>query len=174
MTQDLITRLHSKVLAVPSQEISNQRLVSAAEIAAAERELGFSLPQTLAAAYQHVGDGGFGPGYGILGITSDGQKSDEGDTAVELYQVFHGVDPEDPNWNWPTGRLPLCHWGCAIYSCVDCTKPLHPVLFFDPNGHEESSSWTSAFIPHRDGLDEFLTAWLDDADLWAEVYGEVD
>jgi hypothetical protein len=42
---------------------------------AAERAIGYKLPELLRAIYLRVGNGGFGPAYGIVGI-KDGPKLD--------------------------------------------------------------------------------------------------
>jgi hypothetical protein len=31
--------------------------------------------------------------------------------------------------------LPICTWGCGIYSCLDCAKPEAPVSTFNPQTH---------------------------------------
>ena len=91
----------------------------------AERALGFPLPALLAALYAKIGNGGYGPGYGLLGVAG-GATDDRGYDAVELYALYRQPDPDDPSWAWPEGLPPLCHWGCAIYGCVDCTREPHP------------------------------------------------
>ena len=84
-----------------------------------------------------------------------------GDSAVSLYELWRdGEDPEDLLWAWPTALLPICHWGCAIYSCVDCTRPEAPVVRFDPNGHELGEPWEGAFRPEASSLEMWLRRWL--------------
>ena len=41
-----------------------------AEVDAAEAVLGFSLPLFLRALYIEVGNGGYGPGYGLIGVSA--------------------------------------------------------------------------------------------------------
>jgi hypothetical protein len=69
-----------------------------------------------------IGNGGFGPGYGLIGLTN-GAPDDQDKTAPAIYDWFRGGDPHDASWEWPAGLLPICHWGCAILSCVDCADP---------------------------------------------------
>ena len=99
--------------------------VTEEEVNNAENELGFSIPPLLKGIYQEIGNGGFGPGYGMLGIKG-GQLTDDGDTIVEHYKGLCMPDEEDSLWSWPHGLLPFCDWGCAIYSCISC--PNHPYL----------------------------------------------
>src|SRR5262249_21759392 len=54
-------------------------------IAQAVSDLGFRLPRLLRAVYQSVGNGGFGPGYGLIGLEG-GATDDQGLNLVELYQ----------------------------------------------------------------------------------------
>ena len=63
----------------------NLHVVSDAEIAEAERRLGFQLPELLRELYTCVGDGGFGPGYGFLGLIKPVPIGDfTGESVVEL------------------------------------------------------------------------------------------
>lgn len=135
----------------------------------AERALGFPCPALLAALYAKIGNGGYGPGYGLLGVAG-GATDDQGYDAVELYALYRQPDPDDPSWAWPEGLLPLCHWGCVIYGCVDCTREPHPVIVFDPNPHD--GDWSRCFLPRRDSLEGWLAAWADGVDLWEELYGD--
>src|SRR4051794_10987024 len=73
-----------------------------------EAELGFRLPSLLKRLYLEVGDGCFGPGYGLFGATGH-WLSDEPFTLAELYRINHKGD-------WPDGLVPICDWGCAIWS----------------------------------------------------------
>ena len=130
------------------------------ELSAFERSVGFQLPELWRRIYGEVGNGGFGPGYGLLGLIS-GAKSDDGDSALDLYRVFtEDEDPEDPEFRWPKGLVPICHWGCAIYSCVDLAKPEAPVVRFDPNGHGPDEGWDGAWQPESASSEAWLRAWL--------------
>jgi len=144
------------------------RTVTEGETHNAENELGFSIPPLLKGIYQEVGNGGFGPGYGILGIKG-GQLTDEGDTIVEHYKGLCMPDEEDSLWSWPHGLLPFCHWGCAIYSCVSCLNHPYSVLWFDPNKHELGQSWDSAFILHRISFEDWFQSWLRGENLFDEL-----
>src|SRR5262245_22903230 len=54
-------------------------------LARAERSLGFALPALLRQVYAHVGNGGFGPAYGLIGVPG-GAKDDLGRSIVDLYK----------------------------------------------------------------------------------------
>lgn len=71
-------------------------------------------------------NGGFGPGYGVMGVEG-GFTDDLGHTVADLFEVYRQPDPEDPTWEWPERFLPICHWGCVVYSGIDCGQNLAPV-----------------------------------------------
>jgi hypothetical protein len=98
----------------------------------AESVVGYCLPPLLRRLYLEVGNGGFGPGYGIFGLR-DGHRDDELDrTALDWYHYAH--DAPSSHWSFlPASLLPLCHWGCAIYSLIDCSDPAGPMWGWDPN-----------------------------------------
>jgi len=143
-----------------------------ASIAADEQTLRFKLPPLLKRLYVEVSNGGWGPGYGLLGLTG-GAKDDLGQTAVQYYVSLRKRSPSDnnPSWCWPTGLLALCHWGCGIYSCIDCMQPAFPMVAFDPNGRP-FKDWTEAFFAECDGFEQWIGLWADGHDLWERLYGE--
>ncbi|QMU74620.1 SMI1/KNR4 family protein [Streptacidiphilus sp. PB12-B1b] len=129
------------------------------EVAAAERELGFTLPPLLRSLYCEIANGGYGPEYQLLPLTGGGR------TAVGEYRAeYEREDPDGPRW--PRGVLPVLDWGCGMYAAVDCTRPEAPVLLFEPNGF--SGNWAHAWYQDAPSLDRWLTAWLDGNGWWEE------
>jgi hypothetical protein len=96
-------------------------------IAAVEKRLGFPLPALLRQVYQEVGDGGFGPGYGIFPID---EAVGERPSLVDAYLARRDAKT---GRSWPERLLPICDWGAGIESCLDCTDPYCPVVRVDPN-----------------------------------------
>jgi hypothetical protein len=135
-----------------------------------ERRLGFALPPLLKRLYLDIGNGGFGPGYGLVGLTN-GMPDDTGKTAPATYEVFRSDCSEEPNWNWPHGLFPICHWGCAILSCVDCTDPNFQMRIFDPNVHHEGSDWADSFFLESPSFHSWIEAWASGVNLWDAMYG---
>ena len=111
--------------------------------ASAEQELGLGLPPLLRRLYAEIGNGGFGPGYGLIGLTN-GVPDDTGRTAPAIYKESRGEDPDDPAWQWPEALLPICHWGCAIVSCIDCIDTSFRMRIFDPNVFDKD--WRDCFF----------------------------
>ena len=139
------------------------------DFASDERRLGFALPPLMKPIYQEVGNGGFGPGYGLIGLTN-GVPDETGKTGPATYELFRGSSTDEPNWNWPEGMLPVCHWGCAIYSCVDCADPNFRMRIFDPNVHD-GDDWADSFFEESSSFKTWITAWASGVDLWNAMYG---
>ena len=93
---------------------------SEADIAAAEKRLGFPLPIPLRQIYSKVGNGGFGPGYGLFDLA----------TLVDTY--LSRRDPKTGR-SWPARLLPICAWGANIETSIDTNDPDVTVLRHDPN-----------------------------------------
>ena len=145
--------------------------LSEAEVLKAESELGFSLPETIRHIYREVANGGFGPAYGLLGLTG-GMLNEDACDSLRQYKFYATADPDDPHWHWPHGLLPVGHLGCAMYLCVDCTEPVGPIVWFEPNPHENGLPWDDSFIPFAETTTEWLSAWLDGEDLFEKLMTE--
>ena len=131
-----------------------RRVASAAEIASAESELGLRLPPFLRRVYAEVADGGFGPDHGLLRLRR-GRATDEERGIVETYAMF----TEEPGW--PRMLLPICDWGCAIWSCLDCRSD---------DGSVVTSSNDDPLVDTGHDLRSWLRAWLEGRDLWKEMF----
>ncbi len=158
----LLAKIQERIKNNPS-DLQIMPLATSNDIYVSEQRLGFKLPSALVTLYQEIGNGGFGPDYGVLGI-ENGMKDDLNRNAIELYESFHQDDPEEPLWKWKTGLLPICHLGCAMYICINCTDNIKQLTWFEPNGHEFGTSWDKHFIPLSATLGEWLQAWLDGKD----------
>jgi hypothetical protein len=113
-----------------------------ASIEEAEAGLGFSLPPLLRRIYLEVGNGGFGPSDGLIGVSGGAVTYAHHYDIVEWYNEVHQTFPEASWWTWPKHLVPLIDVGCNIMLCVDCSDPLGPVIDFDPNVMEEGDIWS--------------------------------
>ncbi|MEU8930551.1 SMI1/KNR4 family protein [Streptomyces sp. NPDC048409] len=129
--------------------------VDAATLDRARETLGFPLPPLLAALYEQVGDGGFGPSYGLLPLL-DAAPSGE-PAAVTQYLANREYGRKNPEWPWPEGVLPISHWGCGMYACVDCRTPQATVLLYEPNADAADGAW---FVD-APTLTDWLCVWMD-------------
>jgi hypothetical protein len=116
----------------------------------AESLLGAMLPDLLRRLYMEVSNGGFGPAYGILGLDG-GFRDDMKRTAVDILEC-RGDWP-----GMPGSLLPLCYWGCAIYSFVHC--PSGRIFGWDPNPVAPDDD--VPFFEQEYILGAWLAAWLD-------------
>ena len=98
------------------------------QLAAAEAILGFPLPPLLRALYANVANGDFGPGYGIngaLSIANDYLAAKRKPRLIDIgiYEKRQrATHLEIPSYVHLDRFLTLCHWGCDIYSHLDCTS----------------------------------------------------
>ena len=143
--------------------------LDAPTIARAEIALGRRLPDLLRAIYTTVGDGGFGPGYGLLRLMPD-SASPGAESVVGLYEAFCGTDPEDPAWAWPVHLVPFCDWGCAIRSCVDCSAPDGAVITFDPNARDIGEPMSQALAATHPSLESWFVDWLAGVRIWDRMF----
>lgn len=133
---------------------------TAAAVAAAEARIGFPLPPLLRRLYLEVANGGFGPGFGILGVSDDGHTDDEGRSIADLHAHLSAPNPGDPAWAWPAGHLAICDWGCATWSVLDCTRAEAPVVFAERAATEDDEDGDA----EGDADEETLDADADDED----------
>jgi hypothetical protein len=130
-------------------------VASEAVVGAAEATLGLGIPKLLRSIYLNVANGGFGPGYGIIGV-GGGHRSNLGTLVETFTEIKRGADYLGLRWN--PQLLPFCEWGCNVFSCVDCSDPGNPVF----------SSDECKVHPVNCGLEEFFRMWLDGRDLFSE------
>lgn len=107
-----------------------------------------------------MGNGGFGPGYGLIGCAG-GFRDARGETIVEAYRGRRQRDPEDPAWSWPEKMVPLFSWGGAVYTCGDFGFENCPLSEFDPYRYQGEDPMTSSFRTHGFTLGQFLFRWIN-------------
>ncbi len=146
MDEQLIERVTKHALSHPTPW--SYTIASEGAINETESILGFRLPEFLRACYLKIGNGGFGPGYGIIGVQS-GHESDFGNLVETLKTLKEGREWD--GYEWPQGLLPFLNWGCNIYSCVDCLDSRHPVYT------------SEECVPRLDGFsfDKFFDLWIE-------------
>jgi hypothetical protein len=122
------------------------------QVRSAEDLIRAPLPRLLARILVDIGNGGMGPGYGLLGIGKRGHKTDLGQDGLEIvHQVIEGRLGQAPGHSFP-----LCQWGCAIMSFV---TPDGQVWGWDPNPIEPDQA--VPFLVEDYHLAGWLQAWLE-------------
>jgi len=118
-----------------------------------ERQLEVRLPPLLRRLYLEVGEGGYGPGDGILGLAGLAREH-------ESYAVELAVEQE--LGTWPTALLPFCQLDQTLIACIDCADPAGPIIGFevDDIDFDEGEGFDEAFRPRSASLHEWLDTWL--------------
>lgn len=145
-------------------------LATEQQLLATEAALGFPLPTTLRTLYAQVANGGFGPGFGIVGAIDGFASTGLGGNIVETYIALNAnttaVDYrhyqldhhnqivfELPHTVWSHQLLPLCDWGCLITSSLDMNNG--QILRGAPTSRTSYTLRVQA-----DSLEAWLEAWL--------------
>ena len=131
--------------------------VNLQQVKDAEAMLGLHLPALIREIYLQVGNGGFGPGYGMAGLEG-GFKIYTG-TLVEESQFFRAMkDPfpgfgwNDKGWDWKCHYIVYGYWGCNVTTVVDCELASLPTYSLDAFTLTRHSSRT---------LRQWWSDWLD-------------
>jgi hypothetical protein len=170
---DLIRRIHSRATSAEPTDSGwasekSYPPVGPRSIATIEKAIACKLPPLLVRLYCEVGNGGFGPDYGLLGIDG-GAGNEGGNDALALYEGFRKPNKSDPHWSWPDHLLPLVHCGCGMFLCVDCASPEGRIVWFEPNPHVSGQSWADSFIPLNCNLQQLMEAWLE-GESWIDSF----
>jgi hypothetical protein len=136
---------------------------TAGAIAEAERAVGFGFPRFYVRLLTEVANGGFGPGYGILGVPPDGfQDPDLGGSLTDAYLLER--DPAAGAYRVPEGLLSLCNWGCGSFSYVDCLTEDARVITCE--GLEDGLEYTET----APSLAVWLADWARGVDVGKEMH----
>jgi hypothetical protein len=156
--------------------------VSARELAEEESRLGFRLPPVLRELYLQIGNGGFGPGGGLLSVRQISPKVDQ--TVATLYHQLRGSRGKRGAL-WQEGVVPFASWGDFIFSCVDLSatglEGDPPVVRYEPNMPEAATFAYlkgapfrgAGLIPECDRLSKWLEDWLNDEEMFERPYTRV-
>jgi hypothetical protein len=129
--------------------------VSLTEVQEIETKLGCTLPGLLRNMYLEIGNGCFDENFRLLSLQ-------------DLFVVHARKDRKylEAFSNDPIGLgyLVIHDWGCNVYSCIDCSNPLFPVLRYDSVG--------GVFIPEKQSFEDWVAAWINGESLWDAVMGE--
>lgn len=129
----------------------------------AELILGFQFPPLLRECYLQIGNGGFGPGYGIVGVEG-GQVTEDIGNVIDLYNALKKCAEWDGK-QWKNGLLPFCDWGCLMYSCVDCNDPQYCMYMREEHLAPQSYNLGCFFRMWIDGVDILTMAKSEQAEI---------
>jgi hypothetical protein len=127
---------------------------SEATVAEAEERLGFPFPPLLRRLYLEVGNGGFGPGFGLVGVEGGHEMNlERGYTVDGVYAVMQA-------YKWPKRLLAIGDWGCGRWICLEGRFDHGNIVTL-----VEEELWVTDFT-----LQSFLEAWLDGLDMHAALF----
>jgi hypothetical protein len=181
---DLIRRLKERIQYCPAVEFdascgrANDKLepipphpsrppVSMDVVEEIERTLGFRLPTLMRRLYTEVGNGQFGPNWGLLRLRqAEGEdiwEPEVSEMSVEGWflvhrdmEKVHGPKPDD--WpEFPEGSLLISEGGCLVNYWLDCATE-HGRVFVD-DGDKYGQGYE--FETLSPTLEAWLTRWLD-------------
>ena len=120
----------------------------------AERAIGYALHPFHRRLLTEVGNGGFGPGYGLIGLPG-GAPGVDGHFLVEFSRLLL-LEPGASSLPGPI--VVLCDWGCGVWACIDCETGA--VLTIAEDGLKDSGQTICAWFED----------WVSGAVLWRRVF----
>ena len=174
---DIIEQLKRRVRSL-NPEVA-PKLATIQDVNRAEASLGFRLQEVLRRICLEVGNGGFGPACPpILDVAS---------AAAEYHNSLRDHARSHPEW--PPRLLPICDWGCNIYSCLDCSSTHVPIVRVDYNhdvpemrqgcvlnpGFQFFESYSNDVVAawiESSTIEDWLSDWLAGVDLFHRAYPE--
>ena len=167
----MMERIHDPKRFVDLPDVINKRHelhppVSPSELDGSERRLGFRLPGLLSRLYLEVGNGGFGPGYGLLALNEHGARNYHLNLVDQYLTMINNAPPDYPPW--PQRFLTVCDWGDGITSVLDASDSAAPILRFRGDQYD-GGPWESVMTAEAPTLYNWLEDWLDDQPLFKRV-----
>jgi hypothetical protein len=167
--ESLIERIRARIAGgrpcdLPGEWLPVQPPAGPAALADAEARLGFPLPDLLRQLYTEVGNGGYGPAFGLLPVSAASLGPDPPAEAefdlVGQYQWLRTAGPgRVGGTGWRPGLVPAFYLGCTVFEFVDCLAPGGPVVPLDLGAETEP-------CPPVPSLAARLEMWLSGAEPW--------
>ena len=146
---DPTRRTESDIEPVPLLSVANRK-----ELDAAETAIGQPLPHVLRLVLEHVANGGFGPGYGLLGVGPTGHRINLASGEVDLnLPDFHRFHLEH-DAGWDRDQLVILDWGDVIWGTVSLSTGLVSTFRGDTDTYEAQH-----LEPQGVDLETWLMRW---------------
>jgi hypothetical protein len=126
----------------------------------AETQIGFRFPALLDRLWTEVGNGGFGPGYGLFGVNIEPSS----ELSMSIPNIYL-QSIADESYGWPKKLVLICDWGCAYYSAIDCSTPEGEIV--KVLGELEPRPTGFSFA-------RWMQDWVDGVDLWQRDFSHHD
>jgi hypothetical protein len=127
-------------------------LASLEAVNAAEEQMGCTLHPFHRRLLQEVGNGGFGPGDGLIGIPG-GALDPDGRSIVDLKKTLFS----DFRSTTAFQAIPICDWGDGIWSCIVCDTGR--ILSISEFGLMDTG----------DNFQHWLEEWVSGVNLWRRM-----
>jgi hypothetical protein len=171
--ESLLERMRARIAAGrpcdhPGEWLPVQPPTTLAKVGAVEDRLGFALPELLRRLYTEVGNGGFGPVFGLLPLTimslGDAAPAEaEFELAGDYARLVRRYASDPRGGGRPAGLVPAFYCGCTVFEFVDCRSPDGPVVWFDEGTEELAELLQRQAVP---SLARRLEAWLAGEQVW--------
>jgi hypothetical protein len=124
------------------------------DVDAAEAAIGHTLPQALRLVLEQVANGGFGPGFGLLGVGPLGHRIDlaGGDVNLNLSDFYLFQLEHDPRWD--RDQLVIADHGDVIWDTVSLSTNEISTFRGDTDTYESQH-----FEPTGIDLETWLLQW---------------
>ena len=133
-------------------------------VAATERSLGFRLPPLYVQLLTQVANGGFGPGFGLIGLPPDGfVDTDLPGDLVSTYLLGRGA--VERGLRTPEALVVLCTWGCGRVSYIDAARPEAPVV------SSELTDKGVEYVQTSSRFRDWIAAWANGNGAWVDPVG---
>jgi hypothetical protein len=116
---------------------------AAPQLFEAEAQLNITFPRLFHRLYTEIGEGGYGPGYGLLELD---EMLDEYGDHVQTY-----------GRRWPVGLLMIATEGCLCRYYLDCRHPQYRVVMFD----SDYAAIEDDMLPIADSFDDWIAHWAN-------------
>jgi hypothetical protein len=141
--------------AAPADPLKPVEPLSEAAVVKVEKSLAFKLPGDLRQLYLEIGDGNFGPFFGIRRLSN---------WAKDYLKLRAGLQ-EERGHPWPENLLPLVFLN-GKRVCLDRDSGC-VTLWARPPKRCSAKKWEASFIPQAGSLAEWLERWVD-TPTWCE------
>ena len=160
VSEQILKRLQEYVAHASDKGLIGKRYPPATSelVMESERQLGFQLNPFLRAVYLDVANGGFGPSYGLVGLPG-GATDDQGKTIIDNYKGLSEYFGD----LWPNKLVPICHYGCGMLGCVDCSGTDGAMTTWHPGLPPDDINlwWQKNFASEDLSIIDWFTRWLD-------------
>jgi hypothetical protein len=141
-----------------------------------EKTLEVTLPTVVRVLYTQIGNGGFGPGGGLLPLMP---LSNFEVSIPAQYARLRGIGRTNHR-EWKERVIPFSNWGDMVFSCLDLTQGAEdpPVLRFEPTFTKADTGTYlqgrpflgTGLIPESPSLLQWLEDWLEGKEMFNSPY----